>query len=102
HDDWLVHIGCLADFRIAVDDRVEHFFFIKTTHFVHDDISQAQPTVVHGQEDALNFEVVVKIFADSADGAHQFSQAFQGEIFTLNRNEHRVASGQRVERNDTK
>ena len=53
--------------------------------------------VVHGEEDAFDFQGVLEGMSDAVDGVHQFGYPFQGEEFALNGDQNGIGGDQSVE-----
>src|SRR5215475_13713498 len=53
--------------------------------------------VVHCEQDSFNFEAGIERAADAHQGVQQFRDAFERQVFALNRNEHGICADQRVQ-----
>ena len=53
--------------------------------------------VVHREYDALQFDLRVNSCTDRLDGAHDLAEAFEREKLALQRNDHRIRSGERID-----
>ncbi len=63
----------------------------------HDLLRQISALVEHGQDHALDGELWIEAAADAFHRIHQLTDTFQGEIFRLHRDQHRVGGNQGVE-----
>ena len=93
--------GGFAQFYIALDDGVEHQFLEVAFHLVVYLVGLAQPRVIHGQQESLDFECGVQLGLDDFDGVQQFADAFQCKVFGLYGNDNRVGGRERVDCNQS-
>jgi hypothetical protein len=61
---------------------------------------QVGPVVIHGEENAGDFQGVIKGFADSVDSIHELGNSLEGKELALNGDEHRVGGYEGVERKE--
>ena len=69
-------------------------------HFAADLGREVRARVVHREEDALDGQFRIQVVANEIDGGDQLGQPLQRVVLTLNRNQHRIGRGQRVDRQE--
>ena len=66
-------------------------------HFVDDLTREIGPVVIHRHQDAFDGQFRVQGGTDPFDRVDQLGDAFQRQVFALNRNQHRIGGGKRIE-----
>ena len=79
--------GSLAELHVALDDGIEHEFLEVALHLVVDLVGQAQTTVVHRQQEALDLEFGIELSLDDTYGVEQLGDTLQGEVLALHRDD---------------
>ena len=59
--------------------------------------AEVGPAVVHGQDHAFHLQAGIQAPAHHAEGGHQLTEALQGQVFALHRDQHRVGGAEGVE-----
>ena len=100
-DDRQTVARTFAELHVSLNHRLEDQLLEVPLHLVVNLVSQTQTTVVHRQEKTFDFQLRVQFALNNLDGVEQFTDTFQGEIFTLHGNDDRVGCRERVYRNQT-
>ena len=66
-------------------------------HVAGDEIGELVAFVEHGEDDALDTQMRIKGSANPIDGPHQMADAFESEEFALQRDEHGMRGGERIQ-----
>ena len=93
-DSRLSESGSFCQFRIPVDQCLEHHILKILSHLFNHLIRQPQPGIVHRQHKSLDLQIGIQPFLNQFYRTQQFSKSFQSKILTLHRNNHRVGSCQ--------
>ena len=89
----------LAEANIARNDSVEHHIGKMAFQLFVNLVGKPEAGIVHGEQKSFDFERRVQTALDYADSVEQFADAFEREIFRLDRNQHRVGGGKGIHRN---
>src|SRR5689334_10175391 len=80
------------------NDGFEDLVLEELAEIVRDLTGQVRPVVEHREQDAADFQWMVKALSNTIDGVHKFGDAFQGEELALNRHHDCVRGHQRIQR----
>ena len=69
-------------------------------HLIVDLIGQTQAAVVHGQQETFNLQLLVELTLNNFDGAQQLTDTFQGEVFALHWDDHRIGCRECIYRDE--
>ena len=92
--------GRLAEPNVAGNARSEDAVAEVGSDLRLDLAAEIVPAVDHRQHDAVELELWIQLAAYQLDRLQQPGQAFEGVVLTLERDQHRVGRGQRVQRED--
>src|SRR5579875_2662157 len=82
----------------AVDDRMKNLV-TETVHHAREHFTGVQrPGVVHGGQEAVDRQLRVEPLRHLLDGLHEQGDTAHGEVLALQRHEHAVRGGERVDR----
>ena len=93
--------GSFRELDVAVDDRLEDQFLEVALHLVLDLIGQTQTGIVHRQQETFDGECRIQFLLDNLDGIQQLGDSFERKILTLDRDNHGVRCGQRIDGDQT-
>ena len=96
--DGLSVAGGFADADVAGDNGLENLSREVFLHLCQDLRREVQPPVVHRNQDSLNVQRWVVQPPNLSNGIGQLGQAFQSVKLTLNGDQHRMRTDQRVQR----
>ena len=80
------------------NDGVEHLRLKELPDVTRDELAQIRSFVVHRQQDTFDVELWIQRPTHTTHGADQIGQAFECEVLAMQRNDHRIGSDQRIER----
>src|SRR3989304_713904 len=86
----------LAQRHVPVDDGCVHLVLEVLAHFIRHLFRKIVPAVIHGEKHAFYDESRIQVLFDKLDGVHESGQALERVILALNRDQHAVGRGQRV------
>src|SRR5579883_2478145 len=96
--DRLAVAGRFGEADVARDDRAQQLVAEVLGQLRRDVVRQVVAHVVHGAQQALDLELRIEPRAHRLDRVEQARQAFQREVFALDRNQHAVRRGEGVDR----
>src|SRR5579883_263069 len=86
----------LTQTDVTGNDRFEELLSEESLQVVHDLPRQIRAVIEHGQNHSFDFEIRMTLAPDLLDGLHQFRNALESEVLTLNRNQNTVRGNQRI------
>ena len=91
---------------IAWNDRLEQFVLEEFPQILGDLLRQVGTVVIHGQQNALDFERAVEGASDPLESLNQLADSLQSEILSLHRDEKTIrgdegVQGEQIERRGT-
>src|SRR5215470_8310208 len=89
--------GRFTQSHVPGNHRAEHFFFEKLPDIVRNLLTEIRSLVEHCQQHTFDVERRVERGSHTPHGSDKISEAFKCEIFTVQRNKHRVGRDQRVQ-----
>ena len=84
--------------HVSRDPRSIDFLSEMAAYLCFDLPSEIVSLIHHSQHDALDFELGIQLPAYEFDGFRQIREAFERVVFTLQRDQNRIRSGQGVQR----
>ena len=88
---------CLRKLDVSLYHGLEDKFLEVAFHLIVYLVGQAQARIVHGEQEALNFQFRVQTALNDFYGVEQLAYSLQCEILTLHRYYHGVCRRQRVD-----
>src|SRR5712672_1072806 len=95
--DRLSMAWCLRQTHISRNYRLKHLRTEETAQIGSDLLGKGGSLVVHGQNDALYGQIRIQSSSDAHQGVKQFRDAFESQIFALNRDENGIRCGKGVQ-----
>ena len=95
--DGFAETGGFGEADAAGDGGLEDLILEEFAEIGGDLAGEVGAVVVHGEENAFNFEGMLEGFADSLDGIDEFGDAFEGEEFALNGDDDGIGGEEGVE-----
>ena len=92
---------CLGESNAAWHDRVEDRGSEMTADLGGDIGREVRPAVEHRQDDALDLEIRVEVVANEIHGGNQLGKSFKGVVLALDRDQHGVGGGKRIDGEET-
>ena len=89
--------GGLAQSNISWDDGVKHLLFEMAPDFLGHLMGEVVADVEHGEKNPFDLQPRIEGLFDQTDRLEQLSQAFEGIVFALQRNEDGMGGRQRVD-----
>lgn len=83
--------------HVARDHALEDLRAEEAAQVRGDLLRERGAVVVHGEEDAFDFERGIESAADAHEGIEKFGDAFEGQVFALNRNDDGVGGDEGIE-----
>src|SRR5215467_15832979 len=97
NDNGLAETRRFRQANVARNDALEYLSAKKSAQVAGNLARKRGAVVVHRKQDALDFQVRVQGASDSHESIQQLRDAFQGQVFALNRNQHRTGGYERVQ-----
>ena len=83
---------------VARDHRAIDLVLEELAHVARDLLAEIGALVVHRQQHAFDVERRVERGANAAQRGHEIGEAFEREVFAVQRDQHGVGGDQRIER----
>src|SRR5258708_1189897 len=96
-DHGLAVAWCLGQANVARDRRGKELVAEKLVQLGRDLLREVGTVVEHSQEHALNFKLGIQSGANALDGVKELGDAFQGKVFRLHGDQHRIGGDQRIQ-----
>ncbi len=87
----------LGELDISRDDGAEHHISEMSFQLLKYLIGEAEPGIIHGQQESFDLESRLQSALDDSDGVEELGNAFEGEIFRLHWNDHGVSGSECVD-----